>query len=268
MLTAPNIDPIAIHFPAFDFFGHHEPAIHWYGIMYLLGFLAFWWFANRRARSSGSTWQREEIADLLFYGALGVILGGRLGEVIFYQPKYFLEYPLKVFAIWEGGMSFHGGLLGVIVAIWCFARHTGRTFFQVADFVVPLTPIGLGAGRFGNFINQEYWGTVSDLPWAMVFRTGGPLARHPSQLYEVALEGVALFVILWLYSARPRATGAVSGLFLICYGAFRFAVEFVRVPDDNLGYLAFGWVTMGQMLCLPMLLFGAWLMWRAAHATE
>jgi phosphatidylglycerol:prolipoprotein diacylglycerol transferase len=229
--------------------------------MYLIGFLGAWWLGVYRAKRPGSGWRPEEIADLLFYGALGVILGGRLGYVLFYNLAYYLEHPVEMFYIWSGGMSFHGGLLGVIVAMWLYARRTQRAFFAVADFVALLTPLGLGAGRLGNFINHELWGRVTDVPWGMVFPGAGPLPRHPSQLYEFMLEGVALFIILWLYARRPRPTASVSGLFLLCYGAFRFLVEFAREPDAHLGYLAFDWVTMGQVLSLPMVLFGAGLIW-------
>lgn len=257
-MFAPDIDPVAVSFPAFEVFGRvFQPAIHWYGLMYLLGFAGGWALGVHRAKRPGSGWQPAEVGDALFYIALGVILGGRLGYVLFYNLGYFAQHPLKIFAVWDGGMSFHGGLLGVIAALWWYARHTNRSFFGVTDFMAPLTPLGLGAGRIGNFINQELWGRVTDAPWGMIFaRTGGPLPRHPSQLYEFALEGVALFIILWFYSSRPRPVGAVSGLFLICYGTFRFIVEFFREPDQQLGYLAFGWFTMGQLLSLPMILVG------------
>ena len=191
---------------------------------------------------------------------MGVILGGRLGYALFYDLSAYLAEPLKILRVWEGGMSFHGGLIGVMLATWLFGRRNGKSFFQLMDFIAPLVPIGLGAGRIGNFINAELWGKVTDVPWAMVFPNGGPDPRHPSQLYQFALEGVALFVILWLYSRKPRPTMAVSGLFAICYGIFRFIVEFVRVPDAQLGYLAWNWLTMGQVLCLPMILGGIGLM--------
>jgi len=251
-MLAPNIDPVAISIGPLQ--------VHWYGLMYVFGIMALWFLATRRARRPDSGWKPEEVGDLVFYGALGVILGGRIGYMLFYNLPHYLSHPLDVFKVWEGGMSFHGGLLGVLLAMWYYARKTKRTFFTVADFVAPWTPIGLGLGRLGNFINQELWGKVSDVPWAMVFRTGGPLPRHPSQLYELGLEGVVLFTILWLYTRRPRPTGSVSGLFLIGYGLARFAVEFVREPDPQLGYLAWDWLTMGQVLSTPMILAGVGLM--------
>jgi phosphatidylglycerol:prolipoprotein diacylglycerol transferase len=245
MLTAPQIDPIAIQLGPL--------AIRWYGLMYLIAFLAFWWLGRRRA-------QAQQVDDLLFYGALGVILGGRLGYVFFYGFEQLLADPLYLVRIWQGGMSFHGGLLGVLVAAWLFGRKHGLGFFGVTDFIAPLVPLGLGAGRVGNFINGELWGRVSDAPWAMVFAHAGPLPRHPSQLYEAFLEGLVLFLLLWFYSAKPRPRMAVSGLFLVGYGAARTAVEFAREPDAHLGYLAGGWLTMGMLLSVPMVLVGAVLM--------
>jgi phosphatidylglycerol:prolipoprotein diacylglycerol transferase len=254
MLVHPDFDPVA--------FSLGPLQVRWYGLMYLFGFLAGWALGRYRARQPNSTWQAQQVDDLLFYIALGVILGGRVGYVLFYSFDALLSDPLLLIRIWEGGMSFHGGLLGVLAAMALYARKLGRGFFEVTDFIAPLIPPGLFFGRIGNFINGELWGRVSDVPWAMVFHTpgAGELPRHPSQLYQAALEGLALFLILWLYSARPRPTMAVSGLFLIGYGTFRILVEFVREPDAHLGYLAFGWLTMGQLLSLPMLLFGAWLM--------
>jgi phosphatidylglycerol:prolipoprotein diacylglycerol transferase len=218
---------------------------------------------RRRAQRPASGWTEQQIGDLIFYGALGAVLGGRIGYVLFYDLSAYIAEPLRVFKVWEGGMSFHGGLIGVLVAMTLYSRHINKAFFEVMDFLAPLVPIGLGAGRIGNFINGELWGKVSEVPWAMVFPTGGPLPRHPSQLYEAFLEGLVLFTILWVFSRKPRPRMAVSGLFLLCYGLFRFAVEFVRMPDAQLGYLALGWVTMGQILSTPLIIGGAGLLWWA-----
>ena len=255
MLTYPNINPIAFELGPLK--------VHWYGIMYLIGFGAAWWLGRRRAQRPDSGWTEQQISDLIFYGALGAVLGGRIGYVLFYDLPAYLAEPLRIFKVWEGGMSFHGGLIGVLVAMLLYSRHIKKGFFEVTDFLAPLVPIGLGAGRIGNFINGELWGKVSDVPWAMVFPTGGPLPRHPSQLYEAFLEGLVLFTILWLFSKKPRPRMAVSGLFLLCYGMFRFIVEFVRVPDAQLGYLALGWVTMGQILSAPLMIAGGTLLWWA-----
>lgn len=228
-------------------------ALRWYGVMYLIGFLAAFWLANRRL--SRTDWSKEQLSDLLFWGFMGVILGGRIGYVLFYNFSVFLDNPLYLFRIWEGGMSFHGGCLGVIVAAFWFARKQGWVFLRVGDFIAPLVPIGLGAGRIGNFINGELWGRTTDVPWSFVFPGAGAMPRHPSQLYEFALEGVLLFVILWLYSAKPRPVGSVGGLFLLGYGIFRFFVEYFREPDAHLDLNVLG-LSQGQMLCIPMILAG------------
>jgi len=236
--------------------------IHWYGLMYLVGFAVGWWLGRRRAATRPG-WDAQQVADLVFYIAMGVVLGGRLGYVLFYDLPNYLAEPLDIFKLWRGGMSFHGGLIGVIAAMWWFGRRRGKPFFDVADFVAPLVPIGLGAGRIGNFINGELWGRITDLPWGMVFadpRAGG-LPRHPSQLYEALLEGLVLFIILWTYSRKPRPLMSVSGLFLSCYGVFRFLVEFARMPDPQLGFIAGGWLTMGQLLSLPMIVAGGFMLW-------
>jgi len=250
VIIHPNIDPIA--------FSIGPLAVRWYGLMYLAGFAAGWWLGLRRISKSESPVTRAQFDDLLFLAVLGVILGGRLGYVLFYKPAYYAAHPLEIFAIWQGGMSFHGGLLGVMLAMLLAARRHGVDYLRLMDFVAPLCPLGLAAGRLGNFINGELWGRVTDLPWGMVFRGAGDAPRHPSQLYEFALEGVALFILLWLYSAKPRPRGAVSALFLIGYGVFRFIAEFGREPDAFLGTLALG-LTMGQWLSVPMIAGGIWL---------
>ncbi|HXH03748.1 MAG TPA: prolipoprotein diacylglyceryl transferase [Candidatus Competibacteraceae bacterium] len=250
MLIHPDLDPVAFHLGPL--------AVRWYGLMYLFGFVAGWGLGRLRARRPGSGWTAEQVDDLVWYIGLGVILGGRLGYVLFYGLGHFLSDPLSLFRVWEGGMSFHGGLLGVLISMMLFARRTAKGYFQVTDFIAPLIPPGLFFGRIGNFINGELWGRVTDLPWGMVFHTpgAGALPRHPSQLYQAGMEGLALFLILWLYSGKPRPTMAVSGVFLIAYGVFRCIGEFFREPDAHIGYLAFGWLTMGMLLSLPMILFG------------
>ncbi len=261
MLSYPDIDPVI--------FSVGPLSIHWYGFMYLAGFAVSWLLMRLRADRIGLEQNPQRIDDLLFYGALGVIVGGRLGYVLFYGMSEFLGNPLYLFKIWDGGMSFHGGLIGVLLAMWLFGRSAGYRFFELTDFIAPMVPVGLFAGRIGNFINGELWGRAVDLPWAVQVpcarfpgACGGVVSGfspplHPSQLYEAALEGLLLFLVLWLYSMRPRPVMAVSGLFLLCYGLFRFAVEFVRMPDAHIGYLAFDWFTMGQLLTLPMLAAGA-----------
>ncbi len=248
MLTYPNIDPVALQIGSLK--------IHWYGVMYLVAFGASWWLGKRRAKQPGSGWTAEQISDVVFYGALGTVLGGRIGYTFFYNFSGFLADPITIFRIWEGGMSFHGGLLGVLLAMWLFGRKTRRTFFEVTDFIAPLVPVGIAAVRFANFINGELWGRVTDSPLGMVFPTGGPLPRHPSQLYEMFLEGVVLFFIVWFFSARPKPCMAVSGMFALGYGSFRFIAEFFRQPDEHIGFIAFGWLTMGQLLSTPLIILG------------
>jgi len=258
MLPYPQIDPVALAIGPLK--------IHWYGLMYLIGIGAAWLILSRRLTRFDPTWTKEKLSDLVFWGAMGVIVGGRLGYVLFYDLSAYIANPLLIFEVWKGGMAFHGGLIGVMLAVWWFGKRNGKSFFQIMDFIAPVVPIGLGAGRIGNFINAELWGKASDVPWAMIFPPDPQqLARHPSQLYQFALEGVALFLILWPYSRKPRPTMAVSGMFALFYGIFRFIVEFVRVPDAQLGYLAFGWVTMGQILCIPMIAGGLFLIWWAYH---
>ncbi|MDL2316557.1 prolipoprotein diacylglyceryl transferase [Desulfovibrio sp. OttesenSCG-928-A18] len=236
--------------------------VRWYGLMYLCSFVAAWLLGRRRAKNSG-VFSKAQFEEVLTFGILGVILGARLGYVLFYKPAMFWQDPIKILQIWQGGMSFHGGLLGVILAQWLSGRRYGKSLFETMDFMAPLVPPGLFFGRMGNFINGELWGRVTDSPWGMIFPDAGPLPRHPSQLYEAALEGIVLFTILWIYSARPRPKMAVSGLFCLGYGVFRCFVEFFRQPDAHLGYLAFGWLTMGMLLCLPMIALGLTLLYLA-----
>jgi phosphatidylglycerol:prolipoprotein diacylglycerol transferase len=261
MLVHPQFDPIA--------FSLGPLSVRWYGLMYMLGFILFLVLGRRRAPGAG--WRAEELDDLLFYGVLGVILGGRLGQVLFYEPGYYLSHPLEILAVWKGGMSFHGGFLGVLLAMMFYARKTGRSFLAVTDFVVPLVPPGLAAGRLGNFINGELWGRAAptDLPWAMIFPQVDNVPRHPSQLYQFAGEGLALFLILWWFSAQRRPRGAVTAAFLIGYGTFRFLAEYFRSPDEGIFGLSYT-ISMGQWLSLPMILAGAAMMawaWRKKQET-
>ena len=262
MLVHPQFDPVAFHVGPL--------AVRWYGLMYLVGFVLFVVLGKIRARQNLLTgWHPRDVDDMLFFGVFGVILGGRLGYVLFYKPLYYFAHPLEVLALWQGGMSFHGGFLGVLIALALFARRRNKRWLEVTDFVAPLMPLGLAAGRLGNFINGELWGRPATVPRAMVFPQVDAVPRHPSQLYELGLEGIALFVLLWLYARRRRPVGAVSGLFLIGYGCFRFLVEYAREPDNFLGVLALG-LSMGQWLSVPMIVAGVglmlWAYWRAGKA--
>lgn len=258
MLTHPQFDPVALQLGPL--------AVHWYGITYLVAFALFWWLARQRLQQpsmqlatqhSGVRFQPEHVDDLLFYGVIGVLLGGRLGYVVFYQPLYFLQHPLEVLAVWQGGMSFHGGMLGVLVAMAVFAHRHRSSFWTITDWIAPAVPLGLASGRLGNFINGELWGRVAspDLPWAMVFAQAGTQPRHPSQLYQFALEGLLLFAVLWFMAKRPQPKGRISAAFLIGYGGLRFVAEYFREPDAHLGLLGLG-LSMGQWLCIPMVVLG------------
>lgn len=264
MLIHPQIDPVALQLG--------PVAVHWYGLTYLVAFVLFMVLGRLRLRHPGFAtghtarpWVYSDVEDILFLGVVGVVLGGRIGYCLFYKPAYYIEHPLEIFAVWQGGMSFHGGMLGVIAAMAWFAYSRGRHFLTVADFVAPCVPTGLASGRVGNFINGELWGRVADpqLPWAMVFRGAGDLPRHPSQVYQFLLEGLLLFVLLWLYARGPRKTGQVAAAFVFGYGVFRFIAEFFREPDAHLGLLALG-MSMGQWLCVPMIVGGATLWWWAS----
>jgi phosphatidylglycerol:prolipoprotein diacylglycerol transferase len=273
-----DINPIA--------FSIGPVAVHWYGIMYLLGFVGAWMLGNARIKQGRLPVGHEAFSDLAFYVMLGVIVGGRIGYMLFYAEPWVTTDPLAILRVWEGGMSFHGGLMGVLFAGWLWSRKNKIHFFDAVDFVAPLVPIGLGLGRLGNFIGGELWGRRTDVPWGVIFPRSlqdistsrdelyklylaGQLnheARHPSQLYEFALEGIVMFTVLWLFSRKPRPRYAVSGLFALLYGCFRFAIEFVREPDAQLGYIAFGWLTMGQILSIPLIIVGIVLLWMSRKA--
>ena len=271
MLVHPQFDPIALDLHRIGI----PLAVHWYGITYLVAFGLFLFLAVRRTRQpqyAATGWSRREVEDLLFYGVLGTVLGGRLGYVLFYKPDFYFTHPAEIVAVWKGGMAFHGGLLGVITAMALFARSRGRSFFEVADLVAPCVPTGFAAVRMGNFINGELYGRFAspDLPWAMIFPNAPfpEVPRHPSQIYQFLLEGLLLFVILWLYAKKPRGLGQVSGAFLVGYGVLRFIAEFFREPDDFLGLLALG-MSMGQWLCVPMIVAGIvlWLRGRGRNGS-
>ncbi|MDI9819539.1 MULTISPECIES: prolipoprotein diacylglyceryl transferase [unclassified Legionella] len=253
MLTFPEINPVA--------FSIGPLKVHWYGLMYLFGFASAWVLARWRVKHYQLDWTSEQISDLIFYAALGVIIGGRVGYMLFYNAPLLFTQPWVLFKLWEGGMSFHGGLIGVVIALWLFARKVNKPLLQIGDFIAPLVPLGLAAGRAGNFINGELWGRVTDVPWAMIFPYSDGLPRHPSQLYELALEGILLFIVVWGYAAKPRPAGCVSGVFLIGYASCRLIAECFRQPDIQLGFIAFNWLTMGQLLSIPMLIAGLWLWW-------
>lgn len=248
MIAYPDIDPVALSIGPLT--------VHWYGLMYLIGFIGSWIYGIVRVRRDDINWTRDQVENVLFYGAVGVILGGRIGYTLFYNFAGFLDNPLTLFYIWQGGMSFHGGMLGVFVGLYLFGLKNGMTFFQVSDFIAPWVPIGLGAGRIGNFINMELPGRPVDsmVPWA--FDYGDHIARHPSSLYQAFTEGLLFFLILWWYSRKPRPLMAISAVFMFCYGCLRFSTEFFRTPDSHIGFIAFDWLTMGQLLSIPMVIFG------------
>jgi len=259
MLTYPEIDPVAL--------AVGPVKVHWYGLTYLAGLAFAWWLAVRRARWTFTPLQPKQVDDLIFYCALGVVLGGRLGYVLFYGGERLTSDPTWLLRVWEGGMSFHGGMLGVIFATYLYARKQGIRFWPLMDFVAPLAPLGLALGRIGNFIGQELWGRATSVPWGMIFPNDPlQLPRHPSQLYQFTLEGRLLFTILLPFTRKPRPVCAASGVFCLGYGVLRFSVEFFREPDAHLGFQAFGWMTRGQILCIPMMLFGLFLLWRAPTA--
>lgn len=257
MISYPEINPVAFEIGPLQ--------LRWYGLMYLVGFAMAWFLARYRAGKPGSGWTKSELPDLITYCALGVIIGARVGYVLFYDFSGFVSRPWEVVMIWKGGMSFHGGMIGVILCLYLYSRKTGKPFLAVTDFVAPLAPLGLMFGRIGNFINAELWGRPTDMPWGMIFPdpAAGYIARHPSQLYQAFFEGLVLFIILWLYSSRPRPATAVSGMFCLGYGVFRFGAEFFREPDAHLGFLFMDWMTMGQVLSLPLMILGAGLLFYA-----
>ena len=254
VLTYPEIDPIAFQLGALK--------VYWYGLSYLAGFLCAYLLLHKRGKQQIPGWNNEQVTDLLFYAAMGIIFGGRIGFVLLYQPETITNDPLGLFTFWALGRSFHGGLIGVLIAIFLYCKLQQRKFLVVTDFIAPVVPIGLAFGRIGNFINGELWGRVTSMPWGMVFPTAGAEPRHPSQLYEFGLEGILLFIILFIYAKKPSKVGAISGVFMICYGAFRCLVELFREPDLSHGFIAFNWLTMGQLLSIPMIFVGIYLVLR------
>ena len=253
MLYYPDINPVAFKIGPLK--------VHWYGLMYLFGFILAFGLALYRSNDLRRRWTTQQVIDLILYVALGLIIGGRLGYILFYNFSNFISDPLTLFEIWQGGMSFHGGLLGVIFTTWIFSRRTHKKWMDVTDFVAPLVPLGLAAGRIGNFINGELWGRLTTVPWGMVFPKVDYLPRHPSQFYEFFLEGILLFIIIWWFSNKLRRRFAVSSLFFLCYGLFRFTIEFFRQPDSQIGFVAFGWLTRGQELSFPMIVIGGFSLW-------
>lgn len=266
-LHYPDIDPVIVSFGPL--------AVRWYGLAYLAAFVLCWWLGNRRADAAGSGWSRQEVSDVVFFGAVGAVLGGRIGYTLFYGFEQLARDPLFILRVWEGGMSFHGGLLGAVLGLWWFGRRSGRSLLQVTDFTAPLLPLGLGLGRLGNFANTELPGRMTDSVFGLVYpcdaqaiRQINPLctgewesfARHPSPLYQAFAEGLVLFVLLWWFSSRPRPVGAVSGMFLVGYGVLRFVTELFRTPDAHIGFVALDWLTMGQLLSVPMIVAGVWLL--------
>lgn len=253
MIHYPQIDPVALSMGPIS--------IYWYGMTYVGGLIFAWWLGKQRAQLAQSPVAEEQIDDLIFYAALGIVAGGRIGYALFYGAGSLWDDPLRVFRLWEGGMAFHGGFLGVVIAMWLFSRHQKIEFGALVDFIAPLAPVGLALGRIGNFINQELWGRPADVPWAMVFPADSlGLARHPSQLYQFAMEGVLLFFVLFWYTRSPRPRWSAAGLFLLGYGLFRSLAEFFREPDAHIGFDALGWMTRGQLLSLPMIVVGAAIM--------
>jgi len=270
MLRYPQIDPVAIGFSSFELFGKTIGPIniHWYGLMFLFGFAAAWAIGTYRTRHTHAPVNKHQMEDLVFYGAIGVVVGARIGYIFFYSFDQFLSDPIILFKVWEGGMSFHGGLIAVIIAMKMYANKINRSFVDVMDFTAPLVPLGLGFGRLGNFIGGELWGRETEVAWGMIFpKDAEQLVRHPSQLYQAFFEGLVLFIILFWFSRKPRPRYAVCSLFLICYGVFRFGVEFVRQPDGHIGYM-FGWMTRGQMLTIPMVVIGGVIFYYAYHSTN